>query len=244
MDIGPYKAKLVYREMPSTKICFRCHKTGHTEAMCRTGSPDRETGSGTAVVPQTKLSTPEIAEEQNEQEEEKEEASKQSHDELTSNQVIINTKLQKNEIEELPVQGKHEHEDMSSRKKKKMNKSRKRKNNPKGNIYSRDRHSEGASYASCSSDNENTQAKSNNIKENERKKGERGVPHSGEIDSRLTSTQVESEEEQERNNERNKETDIRNYLQRARSLSCKRVYPDTPSYGKEPSSRKARGENK
>ena len=77
MDIGPYKykAKLFYREMPSTKKCFRCHKTGHTKAMCRTGSPDTETGSGTAVVPQTKLSTPEIAEEENEQEEEKEEAS-------------------------------------------------------------------------------------------------------------------------------------------------------------------------
>ena len=98
--------------------------------MCRTGSLDRETGSDTALVPQTKLSTPEIAGEENEQEEEKEEASKQSHDELTPNQAIINTKLQKNEKEELPVQGKHEHEDMSSRKKKKMNKSRKRKKQP------------------------------------------------------------------------------------------------------------------
>ena len=36
-------------------------------------------------------------------------------------------KLQKNEKEELPVQGKREHEDMSSRKQKKMNKSSKRK---------------------------------------------------------------------------------------------------------------------
>ena len=81
--------------------CFRRHKTGHTEAMCRTGSPDTETGSGTAVVPQT--STAEITEEENEQEEEKEEVTKQSHDELTSNQANINTKLQKNEKEELPV---------------------------------------------------------------------------------------------------------------------------------------------
>ena len=80
--------------------------------MCRTGSLDREIGSGTAVLPQTKLSTLEIAEEENEQE-----ASTQSHDRLTPNQAIINTKLQKNEKEELPVQGKHEHEDMSSRKK-------------------------------------------------------------------------------------------------------------------------------
>ena len=70
--------------------------------MYRTRSPDRETG--TAVVPQTELSTPEIAEEENEQEEEKEEASTQSHDELTPNQAIINTKLQKNEKQELPVQ--------------------------------------------------------------------------------------------------------------------------------------------
>ena len=100
--------------------------------MCPTGSLDRETGSGTAVVPQTKLSTPEIAGEENEQEEEKEEASTQCHDELTPNQAIINTKLQKNEKEELPVQGKHQHEDMSSRKKKKMNKSSKRKNNLNG----------------------------------------------------------------------------------------------------------------
>ena len=128
MDIGPYKAKLFYREMPSTKKCFRCHKTGHTEAMCRTGLPDTETCSGTALVPQTKLSTPEIAEEENEQEEEKEEASKQSHDELNSNQAII--KLQKNEKEELPELGTHEHENMSSRKKKKMNKSSKRKKQP------------------------------------------------------------------------------------------------------------------
>ena len=66
--------------MPNTKKCIRCHKTGHTEAMCGTGSLDRETGSGTTVVPQTKFSTPEIAEEENEQEEEKEEASTQSHD--------------------------------------------------------------------------------------------------------------------------------------------------------------------
>ena len=69
--------------------------------MCRTGSPDTETGSGTAVVPQT--STAEITEEENEQEEEKEEASTQSQEELTSNQAIINTKLQKNEKEGLPV---------------------------------------------------------------------------------------------------------------------------------------------
>ena len=48
------------------------------------------------MVPQTELSTPEIAEEENEQEEEKEEASTQSHDEIISNQAIINTKLQKN----------------------------------------------------------------------------------------------------------------------------------------------------
>ena len=60
----------------------------------------------------------------------KKEASKQSHDELTPNQAIINTKLQKNEKEEVPVQGKHEHEGISSRKKKKMNKSGKRKKQP------------------------------------------------------------------------------------------------------------------
>ena len=207
MDIGPYKAKLFYREMPSKKKCFICHKTGHTEAMCRTGSPDTETGSGTALVPQTKLSTPEIAEEENEQEEEKEEASKQSHDELNSNQAIINTKLQKNEKEELPELGTHEHENMSSRKKKKMNKSSKRKNNLNGNIYNRDSRCEGESDASCSSDKEDTQAKSNNSKEKGQKNGERGEPQSGQIGSRLTSSQVESEGERGRKNERNKETD-------------------------------------
>ena len=152
--------------------------------MCPTGSLDRETGSGTAVVPKTKLSTPEIAGEENEHEEEKEEASMQSHDELTPNQAIINTKLQKNEKEELLVQGKHQHEDMSSRKKKKMNKSSKRKNNLNGNIYNRDSHSEGESDASCSSDKEDTQAKSNNSKEKERMTRERGEPQSGEIGSR------------------------------------------------------------
>ena len=154
-------------------------------------------------------------------------------------------KLQKNEKEELPVQGKREYEDMSSRKQKKMNKSSKsKKNNLNGNIYNRDSHSQGESDASCSSDKEDTQAKSNNSKEKERKNGEGGEPQSGEIDSRLTLSQVESEEERGRKNERSKETDIRNYLQRARSLSCRRAHPDTPSYGKEPSSRKARGQNK
>ena len=131
---------------------------------------------------------------------------------------------------------------MSSRKKKKMNKSSKRKNNLNGNIYNRDSHSEGESDASCSSDKEDTQAKSNNSKEKERKNGERGEPQSGAIGSRLTPSQVDSEELKGRKNERNNETDIRNYLQRARSLSCKRAHPHTPSYGKEPSSRKARGE--
>ena len=50
--------------------------------------------------------------------------------------------------------------------------------------------------------------------------GERGEPQNGKIDSRLTSSQVDSEEERERKNERNKETDIRNYFQRAGSLTC------------------------
>ena len=119
-----------------------------------------------------------------------------------------------------------------------MNKSSKRKNNPNGNIYNRDTHSEGEP------DMEDTQAKSNNSKEKERMNGERGEPLRGENDSRLTLIQVESEEERGRKNERNKETDIRNYLQRARSLSCKRAHPDTPSSGKKPTSRKPRGEKK
>ena len=51
-----------------------------------------------------------------------------------------------------------------------MNKSSKRKNKLNGNIYNRDSHSEGKSDASCSSDKEDTQAKSNNSKEKERKK--------------------------------------------------------------------------
>ena len=52
--------------------------------------------------------------------------------------------------------------------------------------------------------------------------GERGEPQSVEIGSRLTPSQVESEEERGRKNERNKETDIRHYFQRARSLTCKK----------------------
>ena len=86
-----------------------------------------------------------------------------------------------------------------------MNKSSERKKtNPNGNIYNnRDSHSEGESDASCSSDKEDTQAKSNNSKEKERINGERVELQSEEIDSRLTSSQVESEEERGRKNERN-----------------------------------------
>ena len=96
MDIAPYKAKLLYREMPSTKNAFDATKQVILKLCVAQARLTAETGSDTAVVPQTKLSTPEIAEEENEPEEEKEEASKQSHDELTSNQAIINIKLQKN----------------------------------------------------------------------------------------------------------------------------------------------------
>ena len=65
----------------------------------------------------------------------------------------------------MPILGTHEHENMSSRKKKKMNESSKRKNNLNGNIYNRDSHWEGESDASCSSDKKDTQAKGNNSKE-------------------------------------------------------------------------------
>ena len=70
------------------------------------------------MVPQTELSTPEVAEEEKEQEEMKEEVSMQSHNELTSNPAFLNIELQKNEKGEVSVKGKHELDEISSRKKK------------------------------------------------------------------------------------------------------------------------------
>ena len=248
IDVGPFKAKLYYKEMQQANLCFKCNKPGHRAFECLERDGEDKGGEISDIRNNSRAQMDDT---------ENEEPAKRLDEERMKGINETNTSPEEGGENARPgkkreeAKPEEEETDKSGKKKNKKKKSKNHKKDTQGEEIVSEEGSETSSPLS-SEDGEERGLRDEEIEgeemaedEEEDLDEEEGKPGiDKEQKGEETQERKKTEKERGRPKGKSKEKDIRDYLARERSLSYKRAQPDTPVMNKGPSPRKARNEKR